>query len=99
VNVALLAVYYVLFAFWLLLIARIVVESVHAFSREWRPAGGVAVTVETIFTTTDPPVRALRRVMPTVRLGGIGLDLAIMVLLLAVFILMRVAGHLYLTGI
>ncbi len=98
-NLVLLVIYYVLFAFWLLLIARIVVESVHAFAREWRPAGGVAVTVETIYTTTDPPVRALRRVMPTVRLGGMGLDLSIMLLLVAVFILMRVAGHLYLIGI
>jgi YggT family protein len=93
VDAALLVVYYVLFAFWLLLIARIVVESVHSFAREWRPAGGVAVTVETIYTTTDPPVRALRRVIPTVRLGGMGLDVSIMVLLLAVFILMRVAYH------
>jgi YggT family protein len=39
---------------------------------------------------TDPPVRALRRVVKPVRIGGVGLDLSIMVLLLVVFILMRV---------
>lgn len=86
-----LALYWVLFVFWLLLTARVVVELVRAFAREWRPAGGVAVTLETIYTVTDPPVRLARRVIPMVRIGGVGLDLSIMVLLLVVFILMRLA--------
>ena len=86
-----LVLYWVLFVFWLFLTARVVVELVRAFSREWRPAGGVAVTLETIYTVTDPPVRLIRRVIPTVRIGGVGLDLSIMVLLLVVFILMRLA--------
>ena len=87
----LLAVYWVLFTFWLLLTARVVVELVRTFAREWRPAGGVAVALETIYTVTDPPVRLVRRLIPTVRIGGVGLDLSIMVLLLVVFILMRLA--------
>jgi YggT family protein len=86
-----LVLYWVLFIFWLFLTARVVVELVRAFSREWRPAGGVAVTLETIYTVTDPPVRLVRRLIPMVRIGGVGLDLSIMVLLLVVFILMRLA--------
>ena len=86
-----LVIFYVLFAFSLFLTARVVVELVLAFSREWRPAGGVAVTLETIYTVTDPPVRLVRRLIPMVRIGGVGLDLSIMVLLLVVFILMRLA--------
>lgn len=86
-----LVLYWVLFVFWLFLTARVVVELVRAFSREWRPAGGVAVTLETIYTVTDPPVRLLRRLIPPLRIGGVGLDLSIMVLLLVVFILMRLA--------
>ncbi len=86
-----LVLYWVLFGFWLFLTARVVVELVRAFSREWRPAGGVAVTLETIYTVTDPPVRLVRRLIPMVRIGGVGLDLSIMVLLLVVFILMRLA--------
>lgn len=86
-----LALYWVLFAFWLLLTARVVVELVRAFAREWRPAGGVAVALESIYTVTDPPVRLVRRLIPMVRIGGVGLDLSIMVLLLVVFILMRLA--------
>ncbi|MGH3435332.1 MAG: YggT family protein [Sciscionella sp.] len=91
VTVVLLVVYYLLFSFWLLITARVVVELVRAFARDWRPAGGVAVTLETIYTVTDPPVKLLRRLIPTVRIGGAGLDLSIMVLLLVVFILMRLA--------
>ena len=86
-----LALYWVLFAFWLLLTARVVVELVRAFAREWRPMGGVAVALESIYTVTDPPVRLVRRLIPMVRIGGVGLDLSIMVLLLVVFILMRLA--------
>lgn len=85
------AIYYLLFFFWLLLTARIVVELVRSFAREWRPAGASAVALETVYVVTDPPVRLLRRVIPVVRVGGVGLDLSIMVLLLAVFILMNVA--------
>ena len=81
--------YYVLFFFWLLLTARIVIELVRVFARDWRPGGGVAIALESIYTVTDPPIRLLRRVIPTVRIGGVGLDLSIMVLLLVVFILMQ----------
>lgn len=83
--------YWLLFVLWLMLTARIVVELVRAFAREWRPAGGVAVVVESIYTVTDPPVKVVRRVIPVVRIGGVGLDLSIMVLLLVVFILMQLA--------
>ncbi len=84
-------IYYALFFFWLLLVARIVVELVRSFARQWVPAGPSAAALEVIFTVTDPPVRLLRRVIPMVRVGGVGLDLSIMVLLLVVFILMSVA--------
>ena len=82
-------VYYLLFFFWLLLTARIVVELVRSFARSWHPVGGVAIAVESVYTITDPPVRALRRVIKPVRVGGVGLDLSIMVLVLLVWILME----------
>lgn len=85
----LIVLFYLLFFFWLLLVARIVVELVRAFARDWRPSGRVAIALESIYTVTDPPVRLLRRLIPAVRIGGVGLDLSIMVLLLVVFILMR----------
>jgi YggT family protein len=84
--------YYLIFAFWLLLIARVVVEVVRSFARDWKPSGPSVVGLEAVFTVTDPPVRLLRRVIPTVPLGGARLDLSIMVLLIAVSILMSVVA-------
>jgi len=89
VELVLIILYYAVFFFWLLLTARIVIELVRVFARDWRPAGGVAIALESIYTVTDPPVRLLRRVIPTVRIGGVGLDLSIMVLLLIVYIVMQ----------
>ena len=38
---------------------------------------------------TDPPVKALRRVIPPVRLGGVALDLSVLVLFVILAILRR----------
>ncbi|MBY8861688.1 MULTISPECIES: YggT family protein [Nocardia] len=85
---------YLLFVFWLLLIGRIIVEFIRSIARDWRPRGAVVIGLEVIFTITDPPVKLLRRLIPPVNLGGIRLDLSIMVLIFIVFILMTVTGGL-----
>ena len=81
--------YLVLFVFFLLLIARIVVDYVQMFARSWQPGGLVLVVLEGIYTITDPPVKALRRVIPPLRLGGVSLDLSILVLFLLLGIAMQ----------
>lgn len=80
-----------LFLFWLLLIARIVVEFIRSFSREWQPKGATVVILEVIMTLTDPPVKLLRRLIPQLTVGAVRFDLSIMVLLLAAFIGMQLA--------
>ena len=77
---------FALFLFWLLLIARVVVEFVRSFSRDWHPRGATVVILELIMTITDPPVKLLRRLIPQLNLGPVRIDLSIMVLLLVVFI-------------
>ncbi|RJO69145.1 YggT family protein [Nocardia panacis] len=92
---ALFAVLYsVLFIFWLLLISRVVIEFIRNFARDWRPTGFVVVILELIFTITDPPVKLLRRLIPPVSMGGIRLDLSILILLFVVFTLMTIVGSL-----
>jgi YggT family protein len=87
------AIYYVLFFFWLALVARLVVEVVKSFARNWRgPHSGLAAgTLEIAFLVTDPPVKLLRKLIPPVRLGAVSLDLSITVLFFVVFIAMTVA--------
>lgn len=71
----------------ILILARFVIEATRQFARRWRPAGVAAVGIELVYLTTDPPVRLLRRLIPSVRLGSISLDLSILILLLAILAL------------
>jgi len=50
----------------------------------------VAASLELAYTVTDPPIRALRRVIPPLRVGNAAIDLAFMVLIIAAFILISV---------
>ncbi|MGH3272940.1 MAG: YggT family protein [Streptosporangiaceae bacterium] len=85
-NIAKLVLFWVLSAFLLLLIGRMIFSWVQAFARDWRPRGAVLVLAEAVFTATDPPLRFLRRYIPTLRLGTVALDLSFMALFLAVFV-------------
>jgi YggT family protein len=80
-----------LFVFWLLLIARIVIEFIRSFSRDWRPRGASAVMLEIIMSGTDPPVKLLRRLIPPLTVGARRVDLSIVVLLFVAFIGMELA--------
>lgn len=77
----------VLLVFYLLIIARLIVETTRSFARSWRPVGAAAIGLEVVFVVTDPPMKALRRVIPPLRLGGISLDVSVWVLLIIVWIL------------
>lgn len=86
----LLYVLLVLFQFALLL--RIVYDAVQIFARQWRPKGPALVLASVIYTSTDPPIRTLRRVIPPLRLGGISLDLAFLVLFIVVSIVKQIVA-------
>jgi YggT family protein len=84
----------VLWLFFVLLIARLVLDYVQMFARSWRPSGFALVIAEVVYTVTDPPIRALRRVIPPLRIGQVSLDLSFLVLIIVVQILINVAGQL-----
>lgn len=70
-----------------LLIARFVLDWVQLLARNWRPRGLVLVFCEGLYSLTDPPLRAVRRVIPPLRLGQVMLDLSPIVLLIGISIL------------
>jgi YggT family protein len=78
---------FVLWACVVVLIARFVIDWVQMLARSWRPSGLVLVLCELVYTATDPPLRAIRRVIPPLRLGQVALDLSPMVLLIALWLL------------
>lgn len=87
-------VYLALLLYVLVLLVRLVLDWVQVFARDWRPRGVTLVVAEAAYTLTDPPLRALRRVIPPLRLGGIQLDLAFLVLMLGCTLAMRVVAAL-----
>ena len=81
---------YLLWAFFALLMVRLVVDWTMMFARNWRPAGAVAAFLEIVYSATDPPLRALRRVLPPLRLGSVALDLAFIVVVIVIYALISV---------
>jgi YggT family protein len=81
--------FYLLWFYLLLLITRMILSWIQAFSRDWHPTGIVLVIAEAVYTATDPPLRFLRRYIPTVRLGTVALDLSFMVLFLVILVLLQ----------
>ncbi len=84
----------ILWLFFVLLIARLVIDYIQMFARSWRPTGVLLVAAEVIYTITDPPLKALRRLIPPLRLGSITLDLSFLVLVVLVQIGIYLAGYL-----
>ena len=83
-----------LWLFFVLLIARLVLDYIQMFARSWRPTGVLLVVAEVIYTITDPPLKALRRLIPPLRLGSITLDQSFLVLVVLVQIGIYLAGYL-----
>jgi YggT family protein len=85
-------IYFVLLVFLLLLIFRLIMEYVFLLARSYRPTGLVAAALELAYSVTDPPLKALRRVIPPLRIGQVSLDLGFIILFIVVRILMGVVG-------
>ncbi|HZD98169.1 MAG TPA: YggT family protein [Micromonosporaceae bacterium] len=84
--------YLVLYFLLLLLIIRLALTYVLQYARRWRPGRGAAASLELVWTVTDPPLHALRRVIPPLRIGTVSIDIAFLVLLLILYVLMRVVA-------
>jgi YggT family protein len=80
----------VVFLFFLTLIGRLVFDWVQVLSRDWRPKGAVLVVAELVYTVTDPPLRLLRKVIPSINLGGMRIDIAFLVLMVITSLLMTI---------
>jgi YggT family protein len=83
-GVVIRALLFVLNLFFATLICRLVLDWIQVLAREWRPRGPILVFAEGVYTVTDPPLKFLRRLIPPLSLGSIRLDLAFLVLILAV---------------
>jgi YggT family protein len=69
---------------------RFIVDWVQIFARSWSPRGVLLVILEAVYSVTDPPIKALRRVIPPLRIGNFALDLSFLIVMVAAYLLLRV---------
>jgi YggT family protein len=81
---------WVLWIFLLVLFGRMILSWIPVLVRDWQPRGPMLGVAEVIYSVTDPPLRALRKVLRPVRIGNMMLDLAFIGLAIGVSILMQV---------
>ena len=72
------------------LLARLVLDWIPFFTREWRPRGAGLVAAEIVYTVTDPPIRLFRRFIPPLRVGSIAIDFGFALTMLLCFILLSI---------
>jgi YggT family protein len=89
VGILKIVLFYALSIYLVLLLGRLILSCIQAFSRSWAPTGIVLILAEIVYTATDPPLRLLRRYIPTLRLGTVALDLSFMVLFFVVIFAMQ----------
>ena len=80
----------VLWFFIALLWVRFVVDWVQVFARAWTPRGVLLVLLEGVYSITDPPIKALRRVIPPLRIGSVALDLSFLIVMVVAYVLLQV---------
>jgi YggT family protein len=83
-------IWWALQIFFLAMVGRLIIDLLLSVNRGWRPSGLVLVLVESVMTVTDPPIKAVRKIIKPVRLGAIQLDLGWTVIVFAVFFLQRI---------
>jgi len=72
------------------LLVRLVVDWIQVFARSWSPRGPVLVVLEGVYTITDPPIQAFRRVFKPLRIGGVALDFSFLAVLLVCYLLLYI---------
>ena len=86
----------ILFAFIGCMWIRFIVDWVQVFPRYRSTRGILLIVLEVVYSVTDPPIQALRKVIPPLRLGNFALDLSFLIVFITAYILLNLTGQ-YLT--
>ena len=84
-----------LWLFILFLWVRFVFDWVQVFARSWSPRGPLLVVLEAVYSVTDPPIKALRRFIPPLRIGSVAIDLSFIIVLVAAYIALSVTASVF----
>ncbi len=86
----------VLWFFIAMLWVRFVVDWVQVFARSWSPRGILLVGLEAVYSVTDPPITALRKVIPPLRIGNFALDLSFLLVMVIAYVLLYINTRIWL---
>jgi YggT family protein len=75
---------------------RFVVDWVQVFARSWSPRGVLLVGLEVVYSVTDPPIKALRKVIPPLRIGNFALDLSFLLVMVIAYVLLYINTRIWL---
>jgi YggT family protein len=92
VHAVLQVIHGALWIFIALMWIRFVVDWVQVFARSWTPTGFLLVVLEIVYSATDPPIRALRRVIPPLRIGTVAIDLSFIIVMISAYLLLSIIG-------
>jgi len=85
-------VYIAIYIFFIAMWVRFIFDWIRVLSRSFQPKGLVLVAAEAAYSVTDRPLAAVRRVVPTLRFGGAGIDLGWSVLMIGTLVMLSVVG-------
>jgi YggT family protein len=91
-------IHLILWLFIALLWVRFVFDWVQVFARSWSPRGPLLVLLEVVYSVTDPPIKALRRFIPPLRLGSVALDLSFLIVLIGAYLLLVLNARIFLSS-
>lgn len=91
-SVILSVIYVALLIVFIAMWVRFVFDWVQVLNPAFRPRGLLMLVAESSYTLTDPPLKAVRRVIPPLQLGSIRLDLAWTIVLIVLLILMSLVS-------
>ena len=91
-------IHLILWLFIALLWVRFVFDWVQVFARSWSPKGPLLVLLELVYSVTDPPIKALRRFIPPLRLGSVALDLSFLIVLIGAYLLLVLNARIFSTS-
>jgi len=86
-----------LWLFLVMLWVRFVIDWVQVFARSWSPSGPFLIVLEVVYSVTDPPIKALRRIIPPLRLGSIALDISFLLVMILTYVLLQLNRSLLLS--
>jgi len=80
--------------FWAMWV-RFFVDLTRSINPSWKPSGLILIVAETALTLTDPMVKFVRRIIPTIRFGAIALDFGWTIVLIGIVIAQNLVRQLH----